>query len=170
MRPVPFAYPAAAEFLINHLRKTAERLEGYASFFAQEVPEWLNKQKERLERWVARIPARVQMRIQNEGFRQERLMKRIHLAWQTRLMRETYRLQLESRISIALQSRLTRESQHLRLLEQQVKSASPDLLLARGYSITLKDGKAVTDASALRPGDEVVTRVAKGTFKSKVTK
>ena len=161
---------AAAEFLINHLRKTAERLEGYASFFAQEVPDWLNRQKERLERWVARIPARVQMRIQNEGFRQERLMKRIHLAWQTRLMRETYRLQLESRISIALQSRLTRESQHLRLLEQQVKSASPDLLLARGYSITLKDGKAVTDASALRPGDEVVTRVAKGTFKSKVTK
>ena len=157
---------AAAEFLINHLRKTAERLEGYASFFAQEVPDWLNRQKERLERWVARIPARVQMRIQNEGFRQERLMKRIHLAWQTRLMRETYRLQLESRISIALQSRLTRESQHLRLLEQQVKSASPDLLLARGYSITLKDGKAVTDASALRPGDEVVTRVAKGTFKS----
>ena len=110
------------------------------------------------------------MRIQNEGFRQERLMKRIHLAWQTRLMRETYRLQLESRISIALQSRLTRESQHLRLLEQQVKSASPDLLLARGYSITLKDGKAVTDASALCPGDEVVTRVAKGTFKSKVSK
>lgn len=160
---------AAAEFLINRLRASAERLEGYASFFYQEIPALLNGQKERLERFVARIPARVQMRLQGEGFRQERLVKRIHLAWQARLMRETYRLQLDGRLSAALQSRLQRETQHLCLLEQQIKSASPDLLLKRGYSITLKDGKAVTDASLLLPGDEVETRVAKGTFKSKVS-
>ncbi|ADY37846.1 exodeoxyribonuclease VII, large subunit [Phocaeicola salanitronis DSM 18170] len=159
---------AAAEFLINHLRKTADRLETYASFFYQEVPEWLGQQKERLERWVARIPARVQMRIQNEGFRQERLVKRVHLAWQARMMRETYRLQLDGRLNVALQSRLQREGGRLQLLEQQVRAASPELLLQKGYSITLKNGKAVTDASALHPGDEVVTRVAKGEFKSKV--
>ena len=159
---------AAAEFLINHLRETADRLEAYASFFYQEVPEWFGQQKERLERWVARIPARVQMRIQNEGFRQERLVKRVHLAWQARLMRETYRLQLDGRLNVALQSRLQREGGRLQLLEQQVKAASPELLLQKGYSITLKNGKAVTDASALHPGDEVVTRVAKGEFKSKV--
>ena len=159
---------AAAEFLINHLRETADRLEAYASFFYQEVPEWLGQQKERLERWVARIPARVQMRIQNEGFRQERLVKRVHLAWQARMMRETYRLQLDGRLNVALQSRLQREGGRLQLLEQQVKAASPELLLQKGYSITLKNGKAVTDAFALHPGDEVVTRVAKGEFKSKV--
>ena len=159
---------AAAEFLINHLRETADRLEQYASFFYQEVPGWLGEQKERLELFVARIPARVQMRLQNEGFRQERLVKRIHLAWQTRVMRETYRLQLDGRLNVALQSRLQREGGRLQLLEQQVKAASPELLLQKGYSITLKNGKAVTDASALHPGDEVVTRVAKGEFKSKV--
>ena len=159
---------AAAEFLINHLRETADRLEQYASFFYQEVPGWLGEQKERLERFVARIPARVQMRLQNEGFRQERLVKRIHLAWQTRMMRETYRLQLDGRLNVALQSRLQREGGRLQLLEQQVKAASPELLLQKGYSITLKNGKAVTDASALHPGDEVVTRVAKGEFKSKI--
>lgn len=159
---------AAAEFLINHLRETADRLEAYASFFYQEVPSWLGEQKERLERFVARIPARVQMRIQNEGFRQERLVKRVHLAWQARMMRETYRLQLDGRLNVALQSRLQREGGRLQLLEQQVKAASPELLLQKGYSITLKNGKAVTDASALHPGDEVVTRVAKGEFKSKV--
>lgn len=61
----------------------------------------------------------------------------------------------------------TREAP-LAMLEQQVKSSSPDLLLKKGYSITLKNGKAVTDASQLLPGDEVTTRVAKGEFKSKV--
>ena len=83
-------------------------------------------------------------------------------------MRETYRMQLDGRMNVALQSRLQRESGRLQLLEQQVKAASPELLLQKGYSITLKNGKAVTDASALHPGDEVVTRVAKGEFKSKV--
>ena len=160
--------PTAAEFLINHLRETADRLEAYASFFYQEIPSWLGEQKERLDRFVARIPARVQMRIQNEGFRQERLVKRVHLAWQARMMRETYRLQLDGRLNVALQSRLQREGGRLQLLEQQVRAASPELLLQKGYSITLKNGKAVTDASALHPGDEVVTRVAKGEFKSKV--
>lgn len=159
---------AAAEFLINHLRETADRLEAYASFFYQEIPSWLGEQKERLDRFVARIPARVQMRIQNEGFRQERLVKRVHLAWQARMMREAYRLQLDGRLNVALQSRLQREGGRLQLLEQQVRAASPELLLQKGYSITLKNGKAVTDASALHPGDEVVTRVAKGEFKSKV--
>ena len=159
---------AAAEFLINHLRETAGRLDEYVSFFYQEVPAWLERQKERLEHWVARIPARVQMRLQDEGFRQERLLKRMHLAWQTRLIKEDYRLQLDRRLGVVLCSRLQRETQHLLLIEQQVKSASPDLLLQKGYSITLKDGKAVTDPALLSPGDKIVTRVAKGEFKSKV--
>ena len=34
--------------------------------------------------------------------------------------------------------------------------------------MTLKDGKIVTDASMLQVGDEVITKVAKGEFKSKV--
>ena len=150
---------AAAEFLINHLRETAGRLDEYVSFFYQEVPAWLERQKERLEHWVARIPARVQMRLQDEGFRQERLLKRMHLAWQTRLIKEDYRLQLDRRLGVVLCSRLQRETQHLLLIEQQVKSASPDLLLQKGYSITLKDGKAVTDPALLSPGDKIVTRI-----------
>ena len=110
---------AAAEFLINHLRETAGRLDEYVSFFYQEVPAWLERQKERLEHWVARIPARVQMRLQDEGFRQERLLKRMHLAWQTRLIKEDYRLQLDRRLGVVLCSRLQRETQHLLLLSNK---------------------------------------------------
>ena len=43
------------------------------------------------------------------------------------------------------------------------------MLLKKGYIITLKNGKAVTDISVLEEGDELVTRVANGTFRSKVT-
>lgn len=159
---------AAAEFLVNHLRQTAEQLENYAYYIRQEVPARLNREKERLERCITRIPACVQMRLQREDFRRERLAKRMEMAWQSRLAREQYRLELSSRLSVALQARLLKEKHRLDLLEKSVEAASPDLLLKRGYSITLKDGKAVTDASLLKPGDRVVTRVAKGQFSSEV--
>lgn len=159
---------AAAEFLINRMRETASDLEQYITYFHQTIPERIAHSKERLEQWVARIPARVQMRLQHERFRQERMAVRMNTAWQTRLMREEYRLKLEQRLATAIDARLQRERHRLQLAQSQVEAASPELLLKRGYSLTLKDGKAVTDASALHSGDVLTTRVAKGEFKSKV--
>lgn len=159
---------AAAEFLINRMRETASDLERYITYFHQTIPERIAHSKERLEQWVARIPSRVQMRLQHERFRQERMAVRMNTAWQTRLLREEYRLKLEQRLATAIDARLQRERHRLQLAQSQVEAASPELLLKRGYSLTLKDGKAVTDVSALRPGDVLTTRVAKGEFKSKV--
>lgn len=159
---------AAAEFLINRMRETASDLERYISYFHQTIPERIAHSKERLEQWVARIPSRVQMRLQHERFRQERMAVRMNTAWQTRFLREEYRLRLEQRLATAIEARLQRERHRLQLAQSQVEAASPELLLKRGYSLTLKDGKAVTDASALHPGDVLTTRVAKGEFKSKV--
>ena len=140
---------AAAEFLVNHTRVTAEKLEGLSQYIYQEVPLRLTREKERMESWLMRIPSKVQMRLQREAFAQERLAKRMETALQARMQTEKHRIELWS---------------------QRVNAASPEVLLKRGYSITLKDGKAVTDASALRPGDEVETRLAKGSFKSIVKK
>ena len=89
-------------------------------------------------------------------------------AWRTRCLREEHRLALQPRLEAALQARLQREAHRLELLAQQTEAASPDRLLQKGYSITLKDGKAVTEPAVLQPGDVVTTRVAHGTFKSKI--
>ena len=50
----------------------------------------------------------------------------------------------------------------LMLLQQKVADASPDKLLAKGYSITLKEGKVVKDAAQLKAGDVIITRLKKG--------
>lgn len=65
---------------------------------------------------------------------------------------------------------LARQSHRLELLQQRIADASPDKLLSRGYSITIKDGKAVTDASSLKPGDRLTTRLLKGEVQSVVEK
>ena len=159
---------AAAELLIDRVRRTAEQLEAYTDYFYREIPQRVEQEKKRLAQWVSRIPAQVQMRLQQEHFRQERFTKRMASAWQTRLLREEFCLRVEQRMAVACTSRLQRETHRLELMEQKLHAASPERLLKKGYSITLKDGKAVTDASTLKPGDRVVTRMAVGEIESEV--
>lgn len=160
---------AAAEFLIARFAEAAGRLEKCVSFLYERVPLLLRRQADLLDKWVARIPARVQMRLQDEHFVQERFVTRLDKALHTRLLNEQHRLNLESRLQRVWSMYVVKEQHRLEMLAQQVKSASPDVLLKKGYSITLKNGKAVTDISVLEEGDELVTRVANGTFRSKVT-
>ena len=69
-------------------------------------------------------------------------------------------------IPLLVQRRLTHERHCLELIEEKVKNLDPMLLLSRGYSITLFNGKAVRRADQLKEGDEIETRLEKGTIKS----
>jgi exodeoxyribonuclease VII large subunit len=53
-------------------------------------------------------------------------------------------------------------------MEMQLQSYDPQLLLRRGYSITLHNGRAVRNPQQLKAGDEIETRVEKGIIKSTV--
>ncbi|MDR0658948.1 MAG: exodeoxyribonuclease VII large subunit [Mediterranea sp.] len=64
--------------------------------------------------------------------------------------------------------RLTAQKHKLELLRQRITDASPEKLLQRGYSITLRNGRAVTDVSQIKPGDVLTTRLAKGEVRSEV--
>ena len=54
-------------------------------------------------------------------------------------------------------------------MEQRLQSLDPQLLLQRGYSMTLVDGRLVRDASEVQPGQTLTTRLAKGSLTSVVT-
>ena len=72
----------------------------------------------------------------------------------------------EARIPVAIEKRILTQKYRIESLELKLQSFDPQILLSRGYSITLHNGKAVHDPSLLQVGDEVETRVEKGTFKS----
>ncbi len=87
------------------------------------------------------------------------------------MVRTNMEHQLEQRyerLQHAISQRLTHEHHYLELAEQKVISFDPNLLLRRGYSITLHNGKVVRDPQHLKEGDEIETRVEKGSIKSKV--
>jgi len=103
------------------------------------------------------------------------VLERINLAQQRlsmvgRLFSEArHRLDLlQQRLPVAIERRLTNQKHRISQIELKLQGFDPQILLSRGYSITLKSGKAVRDPKMLRPGDEIETRVEKGTFKSTV--
>ncbi len=75
---------------------------------------------------------------------------------------------LQNRLPVAIERRLTTQKHRLENIAIQLQGYDPVLLLRRGYSITLLNGCAVRDPSQLHPGDEIETRIEKGTIKSVV--
>ena len=73
---------------------------------------------------------------------------------------------LQTLLPVLAQRLLSNARHRLELMEMQLQSYDPQLLLRRGYSITLHNGRAVRDPQQLKAGDEIETRVEKGIIKS----
>ena len=92
---------------------------------------------------------------------------RITRAAQQQLAASGYQLTaLEQRIPLLIERRLLAERHRLELIEERVKGLDPQVLLGRGYSITLHNGRVVRDAATLAAGDEIETRLEKGRIHS----
>ncbi|MBQ6072087.1 MAG: exodeoxyribonuclease VII large subunit [Bacteroidales bacterium] len=63
---------------------------------------------------------------------------------------------------------LSQQRERVGVLEEKIQLLHPNNILKRGFSITRYKGKAITEASELKPGDELVTQVYEGEVKSRV--
>ena len=116
-----------------------------------------------------RIPLAASTRMQGEDRRLALLRQRLPSVVTLRLQREHQRLERSSLLLPISASRvLTQEKHRLELLSQRLESLNPELLLRRGYSITMHDGKIVTDISDIPPGSQIETRLQGGTLLSQV--
>ncbi len=138
---------AAAQFLITHMHQAAESLEQLTESLLSSVTDRMEREHSQLTNLTNRLPLVIQNRTTREGFLLEQLIQKV---------------------SVGIIRNLTNKQHRLMLLEQRVIDASPERLLKRGFSLTMKDGKAVTDSALLKQGDIIITRLAKGEVKSEV--
>ena len=73
---------------------------------------------------------------------------------------------LAMRLRNAVTTHLAEKKRFLQLQEQFVRMASPDYILRRGYSLTLREGKIIKRAEELQVGEELTTRFMDGEVKS----
>lgn len=140
---------AAAEFLIDCMNTAADELEVLAARLQEGVRNLLSQEHRKLSIYKNRIPSAAYRRI-SDG----------------KLALLTARRDIVQAVTFSL----SRHRHRLELLQQRVADASPQKLLARGYSITLKDGKAVKNVEELEANDEIVTRLYRGEVASIVKK
>lgn len=160
---------AAATCLIDNLMTVSRQLDDWQEIISQRVGQRLALEHARLETIVARIPALVHLVHTRQEAHLERLATSIVHFLHERLTTEHFHLErLTTSIAPLIQKRMETERHRLDRLELRAKSLDPALLLRRGYSITLIDGRVVRDPACLHVGDVVETRVEKGTFTATV--
>jgi exodeoxyribonuclease VII large subunit len=79
-------------------------------------------------------------------------------------------LTLQTGLKQNFQTQITGKNHFLKLTEQFVSMASPEYILRRGYSLTLKDGKIVKRAASVASDDEITTRFTDGEVRSTVVR
>ncbi len=160
---------AAAALLIDHLKAVVDALDDaqdrlihYCNSRLYTLNAQLTTLSEALPRLFSIVKTRHEARI-------ETLHSRLVAAVRQGIITNQSKINtIEERLPILTDRRLMTEKHRLQLIEEKAKSLDPTLLLKRGYSMTMKDGKIIRDAATLHPGDEIETRLANGTVRSTV--
>lgn len=150
--------------MVSHLRvKTPTAAAAFLISRLKEVSDTIDNSRERITRYTRQRLGQLDTLL---TAMQERLP---HLFTIVKTRQEAHLDRITERLPQLLQHLLTVRQHRLELLSEKTKALDPQLLLKRGYSITLKDGKAVRDASMLTKGDQIETRLEKGTITSIIT-
>ena len=160
---------AAAAFLIDQAQAVLDAIDDAQERLARHTSQKLSTLNAQLSTLTGILPQLfAKLKTRHEA-RLDSLTSRLGAALRQRIIGDRGKLDsMESRMPIIIDRRLITEMHRLQLLEAKAQSLDPALLLQRGFSITMKDGKAVKDAQNLKPGDKIETRLAKGSITSVV--
>ena len=162
---------AAAAYLINHLTSTLIRVESAQSTIIDYVKKALEIENMRIKHIGAQIPVLFSIVRTKQEARLESLFQRLFTASKELMKQSDFLLlSLQQRVQPAVRGRLSSEHHRLDVLEHRARLLDPTLLLKRGYSITLHNGKAIHNANDLKIGDTITTLLEIGQIESKVEK
>lgn len=160
---------AAAAFLIERLLNVSERITAATSSITRCVQEKLEYERIRLTALSTRIPILFSLTKTRQLSIIDSLTQRMTAAVQQDIRQRQHQLQIAAqRLAPATQRTMQQEQHRLQMLTQRTAALDPAAILRRGFSMTLCNGQFVTDASQMKNGDIMETRLANGTVLSRV--
>ena len=160
---------AAAALLIENLKHTYDRIVQAQERISVSVSRRMDYERVRLERVSGRIPVLFSLVKTRQQARIDSFFARVGAAAGRIVAEERLRLdRLSVALAPAVRQRLSAENHRLELLGQRISAVDPAILLRRGYSITLHNGRAVYSPGQLSDGDVIETRLAEGNVRSVV--
>lgn len=162
---------AVAAFFVDRLRGFYSNISQMIDMITRYSQDRLAGEFRRLDNATAMIPALAEARLASARGKLDREMARLPVLVESRLTRARGKLDTLGHLtSIAADGVIKRNKAKLDSLEGMVGVLSPENTLRRGYSITRINGKALTDASGVKPGDVIETSLRDGVIKSEVKK
>lgn len=160
---------AAAAFLIERLLNVSERITAATGSITRCVQEKLEYERIRLTALSTRIPILFSLTKTRQLSIIDSLTQRMTAAVQQDIRQRQHQLQIAAqRLAPATQRTMQQEQHRLQMLTQRTAALDPAAILRRGFSMTLCNGRFVTDASQMKYGDIMETRLANGTVLSRV--
>ncbi len=162
---------AAAEWLISCGVDALAHIDDLKNAVVNTAGDYLNAAKQQMQYLSGTIPLIANNIVDRNRAKLQHIMQIVPMTAQTHIKSSNERLQfIFQSMQTALRQVLQREHQRIDALGDKVEILSPQNTLKRGYSLTTLNGKAVTDASAIREGDVVVTTLRSGRIESTVTR
>ena len=160
---------AAAAFLIDNLNITWQHIVDAQEEIMNIATHRMDNEKMRLQTLASKIPLLFSQVKERQLYLLQQCFLRISTEVSQRIASQKTRIQVLSAhlYPVALQ-KVLKEQHNLEILQQRCSSLNPQIILARGYSITLHNGHAVHDIATLKSGDEIKTKVEKGNIISTV--
>lgn len=154
---------AAAEWLLDRAQSALDHVNALTDMVADSATQMLSGARQQLAYFTSGIPLMADNIVVRHRARLQQIAAAIPVVAARRIDGAGKDLAFASqRVAMAALQCVANERQRVTGLEKQVELLSPDRVLRRGYSLTLRDGHVVTSASSLRAGDSLVTRFADG--------
>jgi exodeoxyribonuclease VII large subunit len=160
---------AVAEFLISCMDTLAAELNDLLQQVLTCPTDRVIREKNRLQLAGARLPVLVSGHLEQSRSRLHMLGAALPLSV-SGLQNKHISLLLSLQMSMkqSFHTKIADKNHFLNLTEQFVKMVSPEYILKKGYSLSLKDGKIVKRAAAFASGDILCTRFTDGEITSRV--
>lgn len=154
---------AAAEWLLDRAQSALDHVNALTDMVVDSATQMLSGARQQLAYFTSGIPLMADNIVVRHRARLQQIAAAIPVVAARRIDGAGKDLAFASqRLAMAARQCVANERQRVTGLEKQVELLSPDRVLRRGYSLTLRDGYVVTSASSLRAGDSLVTRFADG--------
>ena len=158
---------AAAALLISHLKEVLDTINGAQERLTRYAQQKLSTANNQLSAMAVALPRIFStLKIHQEAHIDSLYSRLIHCCSDNVSSLSTRLSALEDRLPMLVERRLLFEQHRLQLINEKTKGFDPRILLKRGYSITLHQGKVIRSSEQLCQGDEIETLLEKGTIKS----
>ncbi len=160
---------AAASFLVQCGKAQLDRLSQLTEAIAVISREAIARSREQLAYYGNFIPLTAQKLVETSRLKLKNLAQALPLVLNSRLDNERVGLHHKREaMKQAVTSRIDREKLRLEALGDKLTLLSPQNTLNRGYSLTTVNGHVITSATAVAPGDRIITALKDGSITSTV--